>query len=243
MATTQNLAIEHIVASQYQKEVTANAAFDALDGAIAGLLEVSLSSGDVALTATQALAALVIRTTGTMAGTATITVPASRKLYVVLHDASGSFNVTVKTAAGTGAAIPSGERAVVYCDGTDVVEVLRAAPPTAAAPFDVGCSFNGSPDASAVLLRLPLVRTVTFPVGLAGSRGVAGTAPTAAATFNIQRNGATFGTMTFAAGATTAAFAAASATVFAAGGTLSISAPAIQDLTLADVGAMLSGVR
>ncbi|MEO5376017.1 MAG: hypothetical protein H7840_17470, partial [Alphaproteobacteria bacterium] len=62
--STPNLLIDHIVASQYQKEVTANAAFDALDGALAGLLEVSLSSGDVTLTAAQALSAMVIRTTG-----------------------------------------------------------------------------------------------------------------------------------------------------------------------------------
>lgn len=206
--------------------MTANAAFDALDGAIAGLLEVSLSSGDVTLTATQALTALVIRTTGTMAGAAAITVPANRKFTVILHDAAGSFDVTVKTASGSGAAVPAGERAVVYCDGTDVVEVLRAAPPTAA-----------------VLLRLPLVRTVTFPAGLAGSRGVAGTAPTANATFNIQRNGATFGTMTFAAGATTATFAAASETAFSAGDVLSLVAPATQDAALADVGLTLTGAR
>jgi len=241
--STPNLGIEHIVAAQYQKEVTANAAFDALDGAIAGLLEVSLSSGDITLTATQALTALVIRTTGTMAGAAVITVPANRKLYVVLHDAAGSFDVTVKTASGSGAAVPAGERAVVYCDGTDVVEVLRAAPPTASAPFDVGCTFNGSPGASAVLLRLPVVRTVTFPAGLAGSRGVAGTAPTANATFDIRRNGATFGTMTFAAGATTATFAAASETAFSAGDVLSLVAPATQDVTLADAGLTLTGVR
>ncbi|MEO5375896.1 MAG: hypothetical protein H7840_16820 [Alphaproteobacteria bacterium] len=243
MSTSPNLGIEHIIPSQYQKEVTANAAFDALDGAITGLLEVSLSSGDVTLTAAQALITMVIRTTGTMTGATAITVPNNRKLYTILHDAAGGFTVTIKTAAGTGATVPAGERAVVYCDGANVVEVLRAAPAVTAAPFDVGCTFNGSPGASAVLLRLPLARAVTFPAGLAGSRGVAGTVPTAVATFDIRRNGAVFGTMTFAAGATTATFAAASATVFAAGDVLSVVSPATPDTTLQDLGLTLAGVR
>jgi hypothetical protein len=39
------LPIAHILQSQAQKEVTANAAFDALDQAIAGLLEVDVSAG------------------------------------------------------------------------------------------------------------------------------------------------------------------------------------------------------
>jgi hypothetical protein len=45
VSTTPNLAIEHVLQSQAQKEVTANEAFDALDQAIAGLLEIDVSVG------------------------------------------------------------------------------------------------------------------------------------------------------------------------------------------------------
>ena len=38
MTTTPNLLIDHIAASQAQKEVTANSAFDALDKALAAPL-------------------------------------------------------------------------------------------------------------------------------------------------------------------------------------------------------------
>jgi hypothetical protein len=243
MTTTSNLGIEHIVASQYQKEVTANAAFDALDGALAGKLDVALSGTDVTLTAAQALVVMVLRATGTLSAACAIVVPTNKKLYAVMHDASGGFNVTVKTASGTGAALAPGERAVVYCDGTNVVEILRATPATAAAPFDVGVTYNGMPSASAVLLRLPMVRAVTFPAGMAGSRGVAGTTATVTATFDLRKNGSIFGSMTFAVGAANATFTAASATVFAVGDVLTVTAPANPDATLGDLGLNLTGTR
>jgi hypothetical protein len=44
--------------------------------------------------------------------------PAASKLYVVKNGTS--FAVTVKTSAGTGVAIPAGDTAFVFCDGTNV---------------------------------------------------------------------------------------------------------------------------
>ena len=45
MSTRPNLDIAQILPSQAKKEVTANAAFNALDQAIAGLLAVDVSAG------------------------------------------------------------------------------------------------------------------------------------------------------------------------------------------------------
>jgi hypothetical protein len=50
---TPNLNITHIAAAQNQKEVTANAAFDALDKALTGVLPADFAAGDVTLTDTQ----------------------------------------------------------------------------------------------------------------------------------------------------------------------------------------------
>ena len=245
-STTSNLGIDHIATNQYQKEVTANTAFDLLDGAIAGKLDVALANGDVTLATSQALGTMVLRAYGAMTAACAVIVPINSKLYAVLHDGNGGFNVTVKTASGTGVTLAQGERALVYCDGTNVVPVLRAAPDAGTVvpiPFDVGCTFSGQPGASAVMLRVPLARAVTFPAGLAGSYGVAGTAAKAAAVFGVCRNGNQFGTMTFAATAATATFAATVATTFAAGDVLTLVAPGTQDVTLSDIGATIVGSR
>jgi len=39
----------------------------------------------------------------------------------VFNNTTGAFTVAVKTAAGTGVVVPPGQRAVVYCDGTNVL--------------------------------------------------------------------------------------------------------------------------
>jgi len=45
--------------------------------------------------------------------------------------------------------------------------------------YDVGGAYNGSPTSSLVLMRLPMVRTIVFPSGMADSKMIAGTAATA----------------------------------------------------------------
>jgi Putative phage tail protein len=96
-------------------------------------------------------------------------------------------------------------------------------------------SFNGAPTASLVLQRYIFTDAVTFPAGLAGSRASAGDGATATTSFAIARNGTAVGTMDFAAGATTASFTMATATSFAAGDVLTLTAPAAPDATLADL--------
>jgi hypothetical protein len=108
-------------------------------------------------------------------------------------------------------------------------------------PAYVSGSWPGSPTASQVIERYIFATPVTFPAGLAGSYGAAGTAATAAATFSIQKNGAAVGTMAFAAGSATASFTMATATAFAAGDVLTILAPAMPDPTLANLAWTLTG--
>jgi len=108
-------------------------------------------------------------------------------------------------------------------------------------PAYVSGSWAGSPGASQVIERYIFATPVTFPAGLAGSYGTAGTAATAAASFAIQKNGSTAGTMAFAAGATSAGFTMASATSFAGGDVLTIVAPASPDATLANLAWTLAG--
>jgi hypothetical protein len=66
-------------------------------------------------------AILKLTDTGTtLSGAATLIVPTASKLYLVINEA-GQI-VTVKTASGTGIAVPSAKICHVFCDGTNVVE-------------------------------------------------------------------------------------------------------------------------
>jgi Putative phage tail protein len=105
----------------------------------------------------------------------------------------------------------------------------------ATVPTTVSGSLTGAVTANQVVQRYVFARTATFPVGLASSQGSAGVAATASTTFNIQKNGSDVGSMAFAASAVTATFAMSAATAFMTGDVLTVIAPPIPDLTLANV--------
>lgn len=110
-------------------------------------------------------------------------------------------------------------------------------------PLDVMGFYPGLPTASAILTRVPIARAVVFPASLAGSYGKASANATAQTDFDVQKNGSSFGTMRFAAAASTATFISASGSTFAAGDVLSVVAPATPDATLANVGFAITGTR
>jgi hypothetical protein len=151
VSTTPNLAIEHILPSQAQKEVTANEAFDALDQAIAGLLEIDVSTGGtITLDPAAALACKMLRLTGTLTADAEVVVRNNRKPYFVHNATVGGFVVIIRTSAGAGIAVDSGlhDTAVVYCDGTDVIAIsIGNAGGDDIGPYDVGVYFSGQPGA------------------------------------------------------------------------------------------------
>ena len=62
-------------------------------------------------------------TTSDLSGVATLICPAASKVYIVKN--ATAQTVTIKTASGTGIAIPTGTTASVYCDGTNVVEAIN----------------------------------------------------------------------------------------------------------------------
>jgi hypothetical protein len=91
-------------------------------------------------------------------------------------------------------------------------------------------------------VRYPFPRAVIFPASLTLSRGVCGTAPSSQTDFDILKNGVRFGTMRFAASATSATLISASGASFAAGDILTVVAPAALN-GLADLGFALAGTR
>lgn len=113
---------------------------------------------------------------------------------------------------------------------------------TVSQPFDVHAFYPGVPTASAVILRVPIARAVTFPDNFAGSYAKASVAATGSPAFDIKVNGTSVGTVTFS-GATGTLVTSGTTVVLAAGDVLSIHAPASADATLADVGFVLVGTR
>jgi hypothetical protein len=106
-----------------------------------------------------------------------------------------------------------------------------------------GTFVNGRPGVSAIIQRYVFTQTVTFEAGLPGSQATAAVPATGPTAFDIQKNGASVGTMTFGSGATTAGFAMTTATVFGPGDTLTLVAPAEPDPTLADLAWSLVGIH
>ena len=110
-------------------------------------------------------------------------------------------------------------------------------------PYFVGGFLPGAGTASATMAVHVFAAAVAFPSGLTGSYGTAETAATAQTDYDIQKNGASVGTLRFAAAASTATFIMASPTTFSAGDKLQIVAPGTLDSTLADIAFNLQGTR
>lgn len=64
----------------------------------------------------------ILQCSGTPGAAATVVCPAVTKLYVLKNGVAGGFAVTLKTASGTGIAVPNGKVMWLYCDGTNVVD-------------------------------------------------------------------------------------------------------------------------
>ncbi len=64
----------------------------------------------------------IISLEGAPGAAATVTCPTSSKVYIVTNSVTGSYDVTFKTASGTGATLTAGQTRVLICDGTNVVD-------------------------------------------------------------------------------------------------------------------------
>lgn len=85
------------------------------------LLVKAITGGTVTLTSTEA-ANVVHRYTGVLVSNAEIVLPSYVQVYYVSNQTTGAFTVTFKTAGvGTTVTVPQGQNAVLFCDGTNVI--------------------------------------------------------------------------------------------------------------------------
>ena len=103
-----------------------------VEQAIGGYQEIDVASSDVALTMSNASISnarnMVIKLTGTLAGTRVITLPDDiEKVFIVVDGTTHSGNtLTFKTVSGTGVTLTEGKTDIVFSDGTNVVGVTGA---------------------------------------------------------------------------------------------------------------------
>ena len=139
-----------------------------------------------------------------------------------------------------------GEWAADDCNGLrQALLDLRSAILPITTPFyiyDLAMFHSDVPGGSAVMGRWVMARTVAFPANLAGSRVRAGVAATASTVLTLKKNGASVGTLTFAAAGTVPTMAGASWSVVA-DDIVTIENQATADATLAAISITLAGER
>lgn len=91
-----------------------------------GMATVSVAGGDdVTLTAAQHGLA-ILSLTGIITANINLIFPSASGQWVVANNSSGAFNITAKTAAGTGVVVPQGYAIVLYGDGTNIYAASAA---------------------------------------------------------------------------------------------------------------------
>jgi hypothetical protein len=106
--------------------------------------------------------------------------------------------------------------------------------------FDIAQFINGKPLSSEILIKVIAPRAITYPANMAGSYAKCAIAPTASTVLDIQKNGVSVGTLTFAAASTTGVFSTTALSLVASD-IISVRAPATIDATFADLAITLSG--
>jgi hypothetical protein len=82
-------------------------------------------NSDVTLTAQEAAYPILVLQ-GALTGNINLIVPASVRQRLIDNETSGAFQITVKTAAGTGVVAPQGYTLPTFCDGTNVESSVSA---------------------------------------------------------------------------------------------------------------------
>jgi hypothetical protein len=143
----------------------------ALEQAIVGKADVTMSSTTITLTlsnsnAAQNARAIYLNLTGSPGGAAVLEVPAIEKPYIVKN--GSDQQVTIKVSGQTGVPIPTLKTALVYNNGTDVVTAVDHIPSlTLGAALPIASGGTGS--TSTTFVDLTTNVTGTLPVANGGT--------------------------------------------------------------------------
>jgi hypothetical protein len=229
---TTNLNAPYIQASQNQKEVTANAAFDRMDCALTETLTLSLAAGSAAPTAEQVRACTRIALSEASTAGRTLTLPAVRRPLSISLDEASTASVAILRGS-TAFALQPGMTIAVYVDGSaDGLSRISADGVQRGSLWIAGKPADG---------EVPFQEVVASPFvllpDLRGWKVKAAIAAAATTLYQVTRNAIGIGTLTWAAGATVPALATTGGTAqaFASDDVFAITAANPADAALADV--------
>lgn len=123
---------------------------------------VDLTGGDPQDTTSQiykALRSWMLIFTGALTGNRDVILPLNKKPYWLQHQCSGGFQITVKTATGSGITLVNGEVKLVLCDGTDVKLVIQQQAPLAGTGVLVETDVAQGAETVAVVFGAPFADT------------------------------------------------------------------------------------
>jgi hypothetical protein len=115
----------------------------------------------------------------TLTATRDLIVPTIEKTYVVHNDTAGSQSIRVKTSGGTGITIPNGKKALLYVDGTNVIEQLNyLTSMEIGTPLPIASGGTNATSASAARTSLGLAIGTDVQAYNAGLQDISGLAKT-----------------------------------------------------------------
>lgn len=102
---------------------SANSNYEFLEDAVTEISAITVTTANVTLSAEQFRSAY-LKFSGALTGNRNIIVAARKGWWFVYNGCSGNFTLTIKVSGQTGVVIPQGEYMIVFCDTTDVRELL-----------------------------------------------------------------------------------------------------------------------
>lgn len=224
--TTPILSIAEVLQSQANKEATINDAIRALENATQANRTQAITAATT-LTTDQFTDYFYHTFTGTF-GATTLTVPNTQRLFYVKNNTNGALTVRAGSFAVT-TVVAAGSGTLLYCDGSDEVTAVGGAG-SGGAQHVIGTFFSGDGvDENAELIYV-FTRAVDFADDMPLCKAFADVvAATGSVVFDLQKNGSSIGTLTFAVSTATGTFATTTATSFAVGDRLHVVCPAAFD--------------
>lgn len=197
MTVSSVLEIPLLTEAMAQKSVAANMALQALEKAIAGVLDVDTSAVTYVnyevvvpfdetndLSSRLALRAIYYRLTAGAGFNFRAIHPNNQHLFIVENLTAYNANVRVLI-GGTNVDVPPGAIYLLYCDGANVKRINFSVPNLTQA-HDFDCYFWGAPATSQTIARLLVGRQTTFPANFAGSIGKVGVPPVSTRTLTVR---------------------------------------------------------
>ena len=128
-------------------------------------------TGDYILSGSE-LNRVVYKFTGVLTGNRTIKAPDTVQQYWVDNATTGSFTLTITSTTGTGVTVNQGARAILYCDGANVVDAA-----TASISYPIAVANGGTGSGTAGGARINLGGSTTgIAVFISATQGAAWTA-------------------------------------------------------------------